>query len=529
VAPPRSQRVTSAPSSTKPSSPSTRAPTSPSPPCGSATVAAPVVFVGYSVNNDAENYHSFNDDYDLSGKIAMLLRFEPMDASGKSLWSDDGTWTANASFNAKLQLVLEHDPAAVIIVNTPVADDPRTGTLLNANNSGGRLTDIPVLNMSPKAADTIVRAGDPQGRTLLDLRTLADKARTIVELQGVTTIDVALERKSLMAENVGGIIPGKGTLANEIVVVGAHLDHLGMGAFGSRASVAERGTTLHPGADDNASGTSGILMIADWLSQEYAQLPQDANARTILIIAFSGEESGLNGSRYYVDHPIEPLDQHYIMLNFDMIGRIVNKRLSVSGTTTADGLDDWVEPLFADSGLEVVTPQGTGGGSDHLPFMQKHIPILFGIIADFHADYHTPRDTSEKINRVDAVKASRLFANIAMTAALRPESLVFANPNANPPQAGGGRGGIKVRVGVMPGNYDGSGGGVLLDDITENSPAQAAGLRAGDRIVKWNGKDVADINAWMGMLAKHSPGDQVNVSVMRDGEEITLKIKLEAR
>ncbi len=493
---------------------------------GSGTVDGPVVFVGYGINNEDRGYVSLTDEDDLTGKVAMMLRFEPMDEHGKSLWAEGngGPWSGVASFANKVRTVMEHNPSAVIIVNTPGADDPRAGTLLGANNAGGRLADVPVLHMSPEAADRIVRAGGAQ--SIMDLRRRADQGRAVVELDAEVSIDAQLERKSLMAENVGGVIRGKGTLADEFIIIGAHLDHLGKGAFGSRASAEERGTTLHPGADDNASGSAGILLIADWLSREYAELPDDANARSVLIVAFSGEESGLNGSRYYVEHPIVPLDQTYLMMNFDMIGRIKNRRLSVSGSTTAEGFDEWLEPFFADSDLEVVKPQGAGGGSDHLPFLQRQIPILFGIIADFHGDYHTPRDTMDKINRSDAVRAARLFSDIAFAAAQRPETLVFSNPNAPRPQAGGGRGGIKVRVGVMPGNYDGEGGGVLLEDITENSPAQAAGLRPGDRLVRWDGQKIPDINAWMGMLRKHEPGDVVNVGVIRDGQEITLKITL---
>ncbi len=492
----------------------------------SGTVAAPITFVGYGINSETHDYTTFDEDDSLEGRIAMVLRFEPMSAEGNSLWSDGG-WSNEASFNAKIRTVAERNPEAIILVNTLGANDPRVGTLLGANDAGGRVfNDGPVIHMTPEAAMRLVNAGGKH--TLMDLRKMADKQGTVVDLDGVVTIDAAIERKSLMAENVGGLVPGKGTLSNEIIIIGAHADHLGMGAFGSRASAEDRGTKLHPGADDNASGTAGILLIAKWLTEQYAQLPDDANARSVLIVAFSGEESGLNGSRFYVDNPIEPLDQHYMMMNFDMIGRIENKRLSVSGSTSAEGFSEWLEPYFAGSGLDIVKPQGAGGGSDHLPFMQKQIPILFAIIADFHGDYHTPADISEKINRVDAVKASRLFSDIAYGAAQRPETLVWANPNANRQQAGGGRGGIRVRVGVMPGNYDGEGGGVLLNDVTDGGPAEAAGLRAGDRIVRWDGQKVADIEAWMGMLGKHRPGQEVNVGVSRDGEEVTLKVTLGA-
>ncbi len=494
----------------------------------SGTVAAPVTFVGYGINSESNEYTTFKDGVSLEGRIAMVLRFEPMDEDGLSLWSDSG-WSRAASFNRKIRTVAQHNPSAIILVNTPGADDPRAGSLLGTSNSGGRLADVPVIHMTPEAAAKLIKAGDPEGRTLMDLRKIADAGPAIIELDGLVTIDAAIERKSLMAENVGGLLPGKGDLADEIIVIGAHADHLGMGAFGSRASADERGTKLHPGADDNASGTAGIIMIADWLAQKYEQLPDDADARSVLIVAFSGEESGLNGSRYYVQNPITDLDKHYMMLNFDMIGRIENKRLSVSGTTSGEGLAAWVEPIFAESGLEIVNPEGFGGGSDHLPFMQRQVPYLFAIIADFHGDYHTPADTGDKINRVDAVLASRLFSDIAYAGALRRESMEYSTAAASPPQASSTQQQptIRVRVGVQPGESDDP--GVLLAEVIEGGPASKAGLKSGDRLVRWDGQKIADIQAWMILLAKHDPGDEVNVGIVRDGEEVTIPLKLEGR
>lgn len=497
----------------------------------SGQITAPITFVGYGIQDGPEGYSSFEEGDDLSGKIAMVLRFEPMGEGGRSLWNEGDGWSRRAGLAGKIGAVAQRNPEAIILVNTPGAEDPRIAQLMGPS-SGGRMAEVPVVHMSPEAASRLVKAADAEGRSLMDLRRLADAGRAVVDLGGTATLNAQMERTPLIAENIGGMIPGRGDLADEYIIIGAHMDHLGMGTFGSRAEAAQQGTTLHPGADDNASGTAGILLIAEWLNEQFEQLPEDASARSVVVVAFDGEESGLNGSRFYVNNPIGgTLDNHYLMMNFDMIGRIKDGRLSVSGTGTGQGLTDITAPIFEQSPLTIVERAGSGGGSDHLPFLQRQIPILFAIIADFHGDYHTPADTSDKINRVDAVHAARLFNDIALAAAQRSETMPFVTPErpAEGRRARGPEMDINVRFGIMPGNYDGEDGGVLVAGVTPGSSAAEAGLKDGDRLMRWDGRKIADVREWMGMLAEHDPGDQVKVGVMRDGTEITLEVTLQGR
>ena len=218
----------------------------------------------------------------------------------------------------------------------------------------------------------------------------------------------------LEAENVGGVLAGRGALKDEWIVIGAHLDHLGLGFYGARD--ARRVGEVHPGADDNATGSAAVLMLADKLAQSYAALPAGTDARSILFVGFDAEETGLHGSGHYVRNPIAPLEKHALMINFDMIGRIVNKRLSVQGSNSALGMEEWLKPIFDESPLDVVEAP-IPGGSDHMMFMNKRVPYLFAIIADFHMDYHTPDDVSWKINREDAVRTIDMFHQIGLTAA----------------------------------------------------------------------------------------------------------------
>lgn len=481
-----------------------------------------MVFVGYAMDDGPDDFSNFAEETDLTGRIAVMFRFEPMDEDGKSRWTDNGAWTGRAAFNNKLKAVADRGAIGAIVINTPGASDPRVGSLLTINGASGNAS-FPVMMMTPEAGGLLLERTDPSHRNAMQFRELADAGEAIVVLEGTADIGVLFEKESLMAENVGGLIPGKGNLADQFVIVGAHLDHLGMGYFGSRSGPGE----LHPGADDNASGSAALLLMAERMVDYYEQAPDDANLRTIVYIAFSGEESGLNGSRYFVQNPIMPLENLSLMVNFDMIGRITNDRLSVSGVATAAGMEEWLNPIFEASDLEIVARGGGSGGSDHLPFLTSQVPILFAIIADFHADYHTPADISSKLNRVGAVQAIDLFDEITRAAVERPETFEFQQPAGG--QRRQARPAIKVRMGVMPSYAEGGDPGILLDDVIAGGPAEAAGFLAGDRLISWDGVEIADMQSWMAMLAKHEPGDTVKVGLIRDGKDITIEMELEGR
>lgn len=518
---------------------------------GSGSVTAPAVFVGYSIDNGPDGYSSFADDTDLAGKVAVMLRFEPMNETGDSQWSNSGPWSNKAGFRNKIRAALDRHAAGILIINTPGSNDLRAGTLDSALGNRS-MADIPIALMSTEAGERLIAASHlPQG-SLMDLRKLADSSgRTVVDLPDTKiTIASEINRVTQTGENIGGLLPGRGHLADQYIVIGAHLDHLGMGYFGSRSGPGK----LHPGADDNASGSSGVLLMAEKLAQAYTEIPDETPLRTILFITFSAEESGLIGSRYYVNNPIVPKEQHVLMVNFDMIGRIKNDRLSVSGMDTAEGLAQWIQPYFDESDLEVVTSGGFSAGSDHAPFASAGIPSLFGIIADFHADYHTPEDVSWKINRVGAVKTVNLFTKIVLDAAQRPEPFTPQDADAvraerrrqrqeRQAAAEGGddenkeeaqaqpapRSQLKIRFGIVPGNYNDTEAGVLVGDITPDESADKAGIKTGDRLVTWNGKDIDTIRDWIQMLAEHNPGDVVEVGLLRDGTEVTVTVTLEGR
>lgn len=487
---------------------------------GEGIATGGAVFVGYSIARGPDGYTSYPEGTDLTGRIAVMLRFEPMTDEGKSRWNRDGRWSRRASFDGKIEAAQERGAAGIIVINTPGADDDRVGTLDRFTASGAR-GEVPAVLVSPEAGARLIAAlGSPM--TLEALRREADERGGVTPLPGRVTVEVEADTTPTMAVNVGGVIPGVGDLADEWIVVGAHADHLGMGYFGSRSGPGK----LHPGADDNASGTAGLIILADKLRDGLAG--SDAPRRSILLVAFDGEESGLNGSRHYVNEPIAALDDHVLMVNWDMIGRVTNNRLAVYGSETAEGIRDFLEPFFASSELEIVTPAVMSGASDHTSFYRRNIPVLFSIIADFHADYHTPEDVSWKINRLGAVRTVRMYDRIVRALAERPEAFPFDDgteeeaPAPEMPR-------ISVRMGVMPA-YNAEGLGIAIDSVSDGGPAALAGIRAGDRLVRWDGQKIENIEAWMGMLARHSPGDEVRVGVIRDGgAEQTLVVTLQGR
>lgn len=516
---------------------------------GSGDVTAPLVFAGYATQNEEKKYNTFEGNAKIDGKIAIILRFEPMTREGKSRWSENG-WSFAAALDAKIRLVERAGAAGIILVNPPGAADERIKKLEGLELSGNRAgANVPVIMMSIDAADALVRKADANGRTLMQLREEADNlaAETagVIDLPGATaTLGVKLERVPLLTDNVGGILAGHGDLADQYIIVGSHYDHVGYGYFGSR-DPDPRGK-IHPGADDNSSGSSGNLLIASKLIAAYKALPAGASARSVLFLWFSAEESGLVGSRYYIKNMIADKAKHSLMLNMDMIGRLREGKLELGGVGTADGLTDWLKPYIDASGLKIKASKSGYGPSDHASFTGAGIPSLF-FFTQLHKEYHSPADTIDTINFEGGVQVADLCYRIALDAAQRPQNFVFSDgesvavkaptPVAAKPddeqQASPGPVASGVRFGIAPGDYSGDEKGVLVGEVFPDLPAAKAGLKQGDLIIKWNDTPVEDVESWMPLLSKAKPGDVVTIVYKRkiDGtmQEQTTQATLIAR
>ncbi len=510
---------------------------------GDGAAGGPMTFVGYGIASGPGGQNHYGE-IDLKGRIAVMLGYEPSDETGRSLWNGgrDG-WSDAASLQTKLIEAARKGAAGVIVINPPGTRDPRTHELLTAEQSTWRRVGVPVVQVSLAAGDRLLRAAG--GRSLAEFKRLADAdSFAATHLNEVVTagLNVELRRTRNPTDNVGGVIRGHGRLKDEWIIIGAHYDHVGYGFFGSNGGRAATGT-IHPGADDNGSGTSAVLLLAQRLSEEYAKMPADTDARSILLMAFSAEESGLNGSRHYTRKPTLTSDQVNIMLNLDMVGRLRNNSVEVSGIGSATGLADVVKPFFDSSGMRVVSQQSGSGPSDHASFNNVGIPVLF-FFTGLHPQYHRPADVASLINPVGAVKIARLAERLALHFASMPEKLEFQRTGGGfrldmldqPPEAAAGGAGedaapaqpmvrSRVRLGIQP-NYNAETTGVLLDGVTEGTPAAAAGLKAGDLILSWNGAPVNDIRALMTELGKHKPGDKIRLGVKRSGEMIWIEVTL---
>jgi hypothetical protein len=486
--------------------------------------AGPIAFVGYGIEEGEEGYTSFPDDDDLTGKIALVLRFEPMDDDGRSRWADDG-WSNHAGLTEKILAPIERGAEAVIFVNAPGADDPRAERLFTTESTTfATAFEKPVIAMTVDAADALVRAADPAGRSLLALRRLADEGTAgVIDLSGATvSIDVDLDRRRVPTDNIAGVLPGRGALADEWVILGAHYDHVGYGRYGSRTP--NRRGEIHNGADDNASGTAGVLLAAERLTAQYAALPDGAEARSVLFLLFSAEEMGLLGARHFVSEPSMPIESITAMVNMDMIGRVRDDKLQVFGVETADGFRDWLEPRFQASGFDIEASGGGAGPSDHAAFYSEGIPVLH-LFSGMHDVYHTPDDDYWTINVEGGVQVASFAADLVYDLAMLPERLTYHQASQETTST---RAAARVRLGVVPGSYDETERGLLIGDVTKDGPADKAGLTKGDRIVMWNGEELPNVFAYMQALGGHKPGDVVRIGVERDGETIEMEIELEA-
>jgi hypothetical protein len=301
----------------------------------------------------------------------------------------------------------------------------------------------------------------------------------------------------------------------EIVIVGAHYDHLGRGPFGSLEPDANE---IHNGADDNASGVAALLETADRLV--HRQPP----ARSVLFIAFTGEEFGLLGSAYYAREPTIPLERTVAMLNLDMVGRLGSGQLIVYGVDTAAEWEELVSETAAELGLEVAFNGSGYGPSDHTSFYSQDIPVLH-FFTNVHSEYHKPSDDWELIDVEGLFSVSALVAAIAERVAERPTRLTLQRTEAPPPAREGGYG---AYLGTVP-DFAPVDFGVRLSGVSAGSPAEQAGMQKGDVLIRFDGEEIEDLYAFTDALRSHAPGDTVEVVVLREGEEVPLVAVLGSR
>jgi Zn-dependent M28 family amino/carboxypeptidase len=320
-----------------------------------------------------------------------------------------------------------------------------------------------------------------------------------------------------VVNNVLAYLPGK---TDEYVILGAHYDHLGYGNYDSLAP-SQIGQ-IHPGADDNASGTAGLLELARLLAPMKGQLP-----RGILFASFAGEELGLLGSAEWVKEPTLPIDKAVAMLNMDMIGRIHDGKVYVGGVGTGSTFSELLQQASANSAFKMEYSQGGYSASDHTSFVAKQIPVLF-FFSGLHSDYHKPSDTWEKIDADAAARLLDVISKVAVQLASAEDRPQFKVVVEDKTATGGGGGGYGPYFGSIP-DFGQVENGVRFSDVRPNSPAAKAGLKGGDILVQFGEKAIKNLYDFTDALRRSKVGDVVHVTVIRDGKPITVPVKLEQR
>lgn len=555
---------------------------------GSGSFDGDVVFCGYGI--DTNDHHGpgienpnqdkfiYNDFHgiDVEGKVVIVMRRNPRQSDPKSPLGAEHGISRFADLRTKMRQVAAYKAAAVLFVNDPYAGrtaaETRREALAKASAKVVTAAEE-FLATDPADADKITAARNALTEAINQTKSLRQAAETanddalmkfgyagngdshlppafhipiktcdkmlaaiktdLAKLESEIDSDLAprsravsgwkakgvtsIEKTRADVSNVIGVIDGEGPLADETVIVGAHYDHVGRGG---QNSLAPGSTEIHNGADDNASGTIALLELARRFA---TKAKVKAPARRLVFIAFTGEEMGLLGSARYCKNPVFPLESTVAMLNMDMVGRLKDDKLIVYGTGTSARWE--MELKKANTGLEfklIFKPEGFGP-SDHSSFYAKKIPVLHFFTGE-HADYHRPTDDWEKINIEGVARVADLMERIiddTVTNKDRPD-YVEVKETTRP-----GRGGSRPYVGTIP-EFGNEEPGYAISGVSPGSPADKAGMKGGDRIVKVGAHAVANLDDYDVALRKFAPNDEVDFVIARDKTQLTLKITLDA-
>ncbi len=533
-----------------------------------------LVFCGYGIEAADKKFDEYAS-VDLKGKVALIMRRTPQQGNPHGVFNEGKGMSPHAELRTKLDRAFSKGAVAVLLVNDPysgrneleqakkqvdklaetvagaavefeaadandaeklaasrkklteavvkykagkghlTADEP--DTLMKFGYGGhDAIRNIPVMQITRAVCDQVLKAA--LHKTLVEIESAIDKdlkpqsaALAGWSAEGVTTI----ERKQAAVKNVVGVLNATGPLAEETVVIGAHYDHVGRGGVGS---LLPGSNEIHNGADDNASGTVSLLELARRLGARPEKLP-----RRIVFVAFTGEEMGLFGSARYTKEPIFPLEKTIAMLNMDMVGRLVDDKLTIFGSGTSPLWDDMLKRLGKEGRFEIsLKPEGMGP-SDHQSFFLKQIPVLH-FFTGTHGDYHRPSDDWEKINIPGTERIVDLVEKIAIEVASLPERPKYVAVRGTAQM--GERAGSRPYFGSVP-DFGTEKPGYALAGVVPGGPAEKGGLKAGDRIVLLGTNKIEDLSDFDTALRRFSPGETVDVTVMRGEERVTVKVVLD--
>jgi aminopeptidase YwaD len=471
-----------------------------------------VVFAGYGISVPDEGW----DDYaglDVNGKAVLVVPYGPPEEGGGMRFPRHHALRRKAS-NAR-----DHGAVALLVAPHPDLDPADFLEPLRYDASPGS-SGIRVVGLTLAAADRILGSAGALAARLqappAPPARPAGRGGTRTPTPPRIRLEVDIEPVRATGINVLGAVPAL-VESDTWIVIGAHYDHLGMGGEGS---LVPDTTAVHNGADDNASGTAGLLELA----QEFAAMP--LTDRNLLFAAFAGEEEGLLGSAYLAEH-LPPAAGHLeAMLNMDMVGRLSGERsLTVYGTGTSPSWDGLLDELNVSSryGFKLSRVPDGYGSSDHASFYARGIPVLH-FFTGTHGDYHRPTDDADRLNYPGEERVVRFIAALVRRWTRSPERLVY-QATAQPEGMGEGRAGIAVYTGVVP-DFGWEGEGFRISGVNDGSPAANAGLEPGDVILRMGERPVRNIYDYTYALLDGSPGQRVEMELRRGDRVFTVKIVL---
>ncbi|GMV95210.1 MAG: hypothetical protein AMXMBFR82_49880 [Candidatus Hydrogenedentota bacterium] len=490
---------------------------------------APVVFAGYGIVAPALEELPEYDSYvhlDVTGKWVVVFRYIPEDISTERRLH----LTQYASLRYKAMVARDRGAAGIVFVSGPnsQATDPLVGLQFDASFSG---TSVAAVSVTDRLGEALLST---HGRTLEALQSELDTGEPVMgfeppDVRLQADIDIVQEKRT--GRNVLGRLAADEDTGKGIVVVGAHIDHLGRGrGSGSLARDHER-EEIHYGADDNASGVAGIFEIAQYLMYR-KERGEFAPVRDIVFAGWSGEELGLLGSAKFVqdfgDVPeSEPLTEEIAAyVNLDMIGRM-REAVVIGGVGSssiwADLLPGWQKVA---GGLKITTQDDSFLPTDATSFFVRGVPFI-NAFTGAHEEYHSPRDTPDTINYNGAARIARFMAEATIHLAEREEAPDYI-PQAQPAHQTGGAG-MRAYLGTIPDYSQDGGNGLKLAGVAEGGPAEQAGVKGGDLVVELGGATIENIYDYTYAIEALKIGEPVSIVVLRGGKRIELEVTPRAR
>jgi len=469
-----------------------------------------VVFAGYGfdIKEDSLKWSDYAG-VDVKGKVVMILRADPDIEKNRS------PFIKYSRDRDKVLEAKDRGAIAVLLVSVKLFDpEVKFAPLAKGEQSVG----IPAFRITRKIANLLLKS---ENKVVEELEKNLNEHRKPLSFNTGVTVSGQSDvlETTIPTRNVVMILPGSDkVLKNEYVVIGAHYDHLGVGRTGS--SRVQDTVNVHHGADDNASGVA----LAIELAQKFAASP-NSHKRSIVVVAFSGEELGLLGSKRFVENPAIELNKVNAMVNLDMVGRLTDStKVQIGGVGTADSFRQMVSISSDTTVLKLSLTEEGYGPSDHSSFYGKNIPVLF-VTTGAHSDYHTPADTWDKINYPGMVKISDMAYRIIADLANNDSKLAFKEAG---PKVETGRGTRKngVTLGIMPDFAGNVKNGLRADLITPGKPAALGGMKKGDIITSINGKPVNNIQDYMFRMNQLKHGETISVEVLRNNQKVVLIIQL---